>query len=409
MVSPTTALRALSASGAFASRAFLPLLVIAVVARFPELLTWLPFVQSPAVVVPSSLEWLLSTPALGVLALLAAGEMWAEHDTDVRDVVGSALPVLRGVAAALGTLALIDPESAALVREVVSSAGIPTTVAATAAIIVGVVTFVLSGLRERMLATVHSALDDLRLLRPIAWLEDVWSVGGLLLAIVAPFLAIACIAVLLVVGWLARRSVEAHAEKQRVPCTACGHRARPEAVACASCSVTLVPATSPGSFLWPDRWAEAIVPPSEIDERRRRDLELIGQGRCPRCAEARTGSDIDRGLHGCGWSLEMGTLRASMHEELGRRMQRLALPALGIGLVPIIGPAIAYVTARARLASPARRYLPLGSRLRARVRGWLLAIPLLLLAGIPLASGLAALAFVAIQGWTWRLELARGS
>ena len=80
------ALQALTATGAFAARAFLPLFLLGLIARFPELITWLPFCPDPPLVLPATLAFMSSTWCLLLLGLLALDEIQADKHPDVRDM-----------------------------------------------------------------------------------------------------------------------------------------------------------------------------------------------------------------------------------------------------------------------------------------------------------------------------------
>jgi hypothetical protein len=164
-----------------------------------------------------------------------------------------------------------------------------------------------------------------------------------------------------------------------------------------------VPSAEPTSKAWPDRWPDlgSAIPPFE------RGLDLVGQGRCPGCAERRPSAEILAGMPcSCGWPdgderTPGEDWRRDLLRHVERRATRTMLPVAMMSVVPIAGAATALVVARMRISAPLRRWLPLTSRLRARWTTRLLVGLLLLASGIPIVSVLAGPLIVAVTWRTW--------
>jgi hypothetical protein len=407
-------LRALAVAGPLASRAFVPLLVLAGIARWPEAVTWIPFCPSPPVTLPPGLEWLSSTWALAGLAALSALELWADKDPDAREALDLVAPVLKAAAAVAAALMVLDPASTEALRSLAgdapAGAGLGLGAGAGAggvglaalarpiaiALSAGLLTWMLNRWRTGLLEHVRHAGDDIGVSRLTSWAEDAWALGGIVLLIAAPLLAIVAALILGGALWLAQRAADAHAESRRVPCPACGTRARPEATSCVACRTPLAPSSPASSAAWPDRWPDAVLGRSPGAHA----LDLLARGRCPSCAETRPPAEILSDLpHACGWP--GGEWRLPLRNHVRRRALRLMVPALLMGLVPIVGPAAGLVLGRLRVAAPLRRYLPASARFRARWTFRLIAIVLLVGAAIPLVSAIASALLVAVQEWIW--------
>ena len=418
-MSVTAALQALGSSSLFASRAFLPLLVIALVARFPELLTWLPFVPEPPVLLSERLAWLVSDWCLVTLGILSLVELRIDKDPDLRALVDELSPWLKGAAAVVLSFGLLDAESNALLDELSSQPGLgllaggPTRLGSllAASVAVGLATLLLARFRRSVLEHVESADPDdgLGLMRFASRIEDAWAAGGMLLVLAAPLIALALAALLLGLAALVNRRLELRAESRRRPCASCGEATWPSASACPACGQPCRSAEAPSSRLWPDRWLSPRAWTGDCDGRDRA-LELLAQGRCPACAEPRDANELRAGSpHGCGWpdeSTVTGELGrdwpAELDRHLGARAGRLAAACFVLGLLPVIGAVVALVVGRLRVVLPYRRFLGLGGRIGAR---WLArsgTFLLVLLSGVPLVSAVAAPAIVGIQVWSHR-------
>lgn len=415
-MSLVASLQALSTTGAFASRAFLPLLVVASIARWPQLVNWMPFVPERPIMLSERLAWIASPWCLAILAVLVILESLAERDSDARQILQELDAPLKGVAAFVTAFALVDAESAALLRHVASipvlasGVNIPdggTLLAIAFALVVGGITFGLAVWRSMVFREARDVADDFGLGRPVAWLEELWSAGSLVLAIVAPFIAILVAVASLGVLKAAQLALERAAESGRQPCDSCGVPVLPAASACPACGAARQPTGTGAGAVWPDRW---------FARGGDRGLELLGRGRCPACAERREPGELLALMpHGCGWPDRLASERQWASDLLVRvrgRVAPLALTAGLLGLVPVLGTVAALVLARARIGAPLRRYLPVRSRMRARWTVRLVAIPLLLGSGIPVISAACAASLVALSGLAWTAaferELARG-
>jgi hypothetical protein len=398
------ALQALSASGSFASRAFLPLLIFGSIARWPQLVNWIPLVPDRPIVLSERLDWIASPWCLLVLAALAVLEALAERDGDARQVLQEIDAPLKAIVAFVTAFALVDSESASILRRIAElpvvgagpNLGDPSTLLALGfALVVGGVTFVLAAWRSAVFREARDVADDFGMGKPVAWLEEAWSAGSVLLAVVAPVLAIIAAVLAIAALKLVQVAVERAAERGRRACPACGAATLPAASACPACGAAAIPMASAAGVAWPDRWL------SRGDS----ELELFSRGRCPSCAERREPADLLAAVpHACGWPHRGEASRPWSRDLLVHvrsRVAPLALTAGLLGLLPVAGSVAALVLARARLGAPLRRFLPPGSRMRARWTVRLLAIPLLLGSGIPVLSAACAASLVVLSGLAW--------
>src|SRR5690348_10360307 len=154
------ALRALAVAGPLSSRAFLPLFVLAAIARWPEAITWVPLCPDPPVVLPHALEWMASGWGLTLLGVLALLEVSADKDPDARRALELVTPVLKTGAALVAAVLVLDPESARALRVLahadVATAGVGgATWAGALVLAAGTITFLLQRWRALMLEHVR--------------------------------------------------------------------------------------------------------------------------------------------------------------------------------------------------------------------------------------------------------------
>ncbi|MEM7248380.1 MAG: DUF4126 domain-containing protein [Acidobacteriota bacterium] len=411
-MTPLAALQALSSTSVFAARAFLPLFVVALVGRFPELVTWLPLISDAPLVWPEDLGWLISDAGLAGLGALTLLELFAEESPDARVVLNWIQPALKAGAAMLSTFALTSGSSRELIQELaqlaspggVALAGGGRAPLIAMTVVVGIAVFFFA----RWRAGLTEALDELDggeglgLAKVFVRLEALWAAGGALLVLFAPLLCLVLAAVMLGgLAWL-RRRVEQAEKERRQPCRACGAAVLPEAIACPACEQRRQPTRRASSRAWPDRWIEL---PSEADPPYRHGAELLASGRCPACAERRDSDELLASEPcACGWpgnARELGVPGRDWPTELQallrRRAWKLGIACALLGLVPVLGAAAALAFGRFRLAAPRRRHLGITQRLAGR---WLVRASLavlVLLAGFPLVASLLGPLSIAVQ------------
>jgi len=415
-LSITVALQGLAGAGVFASRAFLPLFIVALVARFPELVSWAPLVPEQPVALSDRMGWLVADWCLITLGLLAVAEIRFDKSPEIRELLSGVDPWVKGAVAFTATFGLLDGEAASLLDQLASSAAllIPrggVALVLGASLAVGVAVVFAARLRGRMLEHVAAADPDggLGLMRFTSMVEDFWAAGGILLVLLAPAVAaVLALLLLAVVAWADRR-LERRAEARRRPCVSCGELLRAESAACAQCGTPREPDETPSSRAWPDRWLPAAEPAAD------RALQLLAQGRCPACAERRDPrSLLSNQTHGCRWPAvtdQAGGLGVDwtthLDAHLGRRAAHLAAFAFLLGLLPVVGAIAALVLGRLRIAVPYRRYLTFGGRLGSRWLARAMTVLLVLLSGVPVVSAIAAPGLVLVQLVAYRRAFRR--
>ena len=124
VVSITVALQGLAGAGVFASRAFLPLFIVALVARFPELVAWLPLAPEQPVALSDRMAWLATDWCLITLGLLAIAEIRFDKSPEIRELLSGVDPWVKGAVAFAGTFGLLDGEAASLLDELASPAAL---------------------------------------------------------------------------------------------------------------------------------------------------------------------------------------------------------------------------------------------------------------------------------------------
>ena len=207
---------------------------------------------------PEGMLWLVSFPAVGVAATLAALELLSQHETEISEVlrelkIDHLLGAFGAFSAALvfASLGMPEEEAGALIQGASTSASadlvraVDTTVQSQhsdtvkAAAIGGGVSLNLALTWVR--GHVHAFLDEFEL-------KGVWQrveTGGvsalLLIIIFLPLIALLIVAMLTVslgiFGWMARQAQKWSDQYGRVPCAHCQHLVPPEALRCSACAL----------------------------------------------------------------------------------------------------------------------------------------------------------------------------
>lgn len=379
---------ALGAAGPLASRAFLPLLAVLLLARFPAAMEYL---GAAAPKVPDQLSFMATTWFLGLVAALAVAELLADKNSDVKEAYDLTMVYVKAAVAVLVALTVV-PQEATRVVPGVAHAGLGGALAVGLA--VAALTWWMGRLRARFFDTLRELDDDdhLGVQKIISLLEDLWSVCGVVLVVVLPMLALVLTGLLLALVVLVRRYMEYRENRQRVDCPHCQHKVLPTALRCGQCHGELEP---PELLTW-KLWGKPDPCPSPMPEQARKTqaLVLVSRRRCPACGEKGEITQVIRqGCQVCG--------AAPIHRDYPgwfddyqratiRRGWLLMVPVIAASFLPVIGFAVAVVAARVVVVSPLRVFLGRGQRFMLRWGLRLLTLLLLIPANLPVVSILAA-------------------
>ena len=382
------AIAALGAAGPLASRAFLPLLAVLLLARFPGAMQWLGAAPPR---VPEQLSFMGSTWFLALVAALAMAELLADKNSDVKEAYDLTMVYVKAGVAVLVALAVVPQETVKVIPGV-AQAGLGGALAV--GLLVALLTWWLGRLRARFFDVLRQLDDDdnLGIQKMISLLEDLWSVCGVVLLVVLPILALVLTGCLLLSVVLVRRYLEFRENCQRVDCPHCQHPVLPTALRCKQCHGELEPA----ELLTWKLWGKADPAPTPLPEQTRKTqaLRLASRRRCPACGEkGEITKVIPKGCEVCG--------AAPLHQRYPdwfddyqratiRRGWLLLLPVVAASFLPVVGFAVAVVATRVVVVSPLRIFLGRGQRFMLRWGLRLLTVLLLIPANVPVLSILAA-------------------
>lgn len=341
-------LQGLGSVGVFASRAFLPALVTALVLRFGPQVSWL----DHAGLIPHVTDvptWFTSNTALIVLGLLAALELLAERSPEASTVLAEVHDYLKAVMAVVTYLGAVNATDRAVADQVIRKAGMGGSLAALA---VGAGALLAARARGAVLGPLAEADedDDLGLQRLLRWTEDLWAGLGAVALVVFPVLALAAFGLaVLVLVWVERR-LEAGADRGNVPCASCGRPIHPSAPACPSCRSPVDQPRDVGLLGRPK------ARPADL---RRLPYRLVAVKRCPACATRLGRRSVRQTCGVCGHHLMDDPKFARDYiAAIDRRVPGVLLVCLLLGLVPVLGVIPGVVYYRLALVAPFRRYIP---------------------------------------------------
>ena len=372
-------LHGLGSVGVFASRAFLPAFVTALLLRIgPDVpglarLGLLPHVQN----VPT---WFTSDLALVVLGLLAALELAAERFPEVKEVFDQVHGYLKAGMAAFTYLGVLNATDRAAIAPLLQHAGF---FEFAPAMIVAAATLGLTRVRAAILSPLHEADedDDIGLQRLLRWGGDLWGALGPVALILLPLLTIATFGVAVAgLVWIERR-VEARGDQLKVACRHCGQAIHPSALVCPVCHQAVEAPRGVGLLGRPKETAADVgsLP-----------YQLVAVKRCPSCATRFDRRGVQQTCRVCGYRLmDDPAFARSYIATIDRRVPLVCLIACGFGLIPVLGVIPGVVAYRLGIVAPFRRYIPAGQTILLRWGVRLAVVVLVGLQWVPVAGALA--------------------
>ena len=337
----------------FASRPFLAALFTALIAKFG---TGLPFLADSAVVqaLARAPHWFTSWPMLAVLLALAVLEVLAVKHSEVRAFMDEFDAYLKTAVAVLVSLALLDKQSVETIQSIphpVHKAGLG--IQSTLAIVVGALTYGTALLRKGavgVLAEIDDH-DDIGVQSLLNWVENSWTVLGILFLVVFPIVALVLSALTVLGLWAFRKRAERREALSKVPCVKCATPVFPHATRCPVCHTPLAAPRAVGVFGTPKS-----TPAREIA---RQPFDLIARKRCPVCATRLKERAVRQACPTCR-TVTFASL-AEFHDYLrvlqGRLPMTLAI-CFGLSAIPVIGVIPGVIYYRLTLVSGLRGYVP---------------------------------------------------
>ncbi|MEY4509620.1 MAG: hypothetical protein RLZZ450_1742 [Pseudomonadota bacterium] len=376
----------------FVSRAVLPLLATAILARLglamsqpgvAEGLAWLNVV--PASTIPS---WATSDAGLLALGTLAALEFASQHVAELRNLGSRTHTFVRAVAAAFLTAVLLGDPAYATAGGV---AGVPLVTSAAVGSLamlwaagVGCTVWFFAGMRRTIFEFLEDSDpdDDLRLQRLLAWAEDGIGLVGVFLVLLVPFLTALLALVAMLMLYLGQRYLDRRVASDVVPCPACAVSLQRAALACPSCRATQQAPRQVGLL--------GVATHAAVVDRRAHRQSLLKKRRCPSCASRFAEHRADQHCTQCGTPAFVSTVERDAYlSELDRALPTTLLISAAFSAIPVVGliPGIIYY--RVTLVSAVRGYIPRGQGFVLRIALRIFKFVLLCVQWIPLLGSLA--------------------
>jgi hypothetical protein len=381
----------------FASRPFLAALMTAGFMRWGE---HLPFLDPEVAkgLAAHAPQWFTGNATLGVLAVLAALEIYAAKSPDVRAFLEEIDGFVKAGVAVLVSTALLDKESVAILKAIDHQdiLGLHTLWA----LLIGGAVYVMSALRRAVLEWIFDIddNDDLGVQTLLMRVETAWTVGGLFFIVVFPLAAIVLSALTALGLWWLQRRAEYKEEQSKVPCASCAARVHPSALTCHACAKPVPAPRKIGVFGQPR--------PALVEDREEHRFMLVARKRCPVCATRLKQRVVRQECPTCRRVTFASPQEFEQYlDALSARLPRTLLVCLLLGAIPIVGviPGVAYY--RLTLVAGLRGYIP---PLRGCVSRWIVRIVNWVLIGfqvIPIAGALVLPVMCMTNYWIYRRAL----
>ena len=372
-------LQGLGSVGIFASRAFLPAFVTALMLRYGPQLPWLAHSRLLTQVrdIPA---WFTSDASLVVLGLLSAVELAAERSPEARIFLDEVHGYLKAGMAALTYLGVLDATERAAVGQVVKQAGLFDFVPVMA---VAAGTFFATRVRGAVLGPLVEADedDDLGLQKILRWGGDLWGTLGPVALIALPLLTIALLGLTVLLLVVIERRIESRGERAKVPCAHCGQSIHASALACPLCKA---PVEEPRAVGLLGRPKDSPAGLASLP------FQLVALKRCPVCATRFERRAVRQTCGACGHRLmEDPPFARAYIASIDRRVPLACVVCFLLGLIPVLGVIPGVIYYRLTIVAPFRRYIPPGQGFLLRWGVRLAVVVLVAFQWVPVAGGLA--------------------
>ncbi|MCA9304845.1 MAG: DUF4126 domain-containing protein [Phycisphaerales bacterium] len=387
--------------GLFAVRGFIPAFFIALALRFGPELGLNPALaadlQQAAGSMGAAPSWFTSNPALVILGILACMEVGANKNPELRDVLSLIDRYFKPAMSALTYLGILSTTDAAFLDSTYQAAPMDAGIFSMmlmAAVMVS--TWIGAGLKNAAVATLTDLDpdDSLGLMKAISFVGDAWVVVGAILLVLLPIVvALLAFAMFGVIAYLRKRANKRDEASKR-PCGSCGERVYACAPSCPSCKAEQVDVQDVG-------WLGSCVDRSAHMENH--SQHLLAVGRCPSCASRIGRKDVEGGCPVCSFNpfLDPAFIKrfdGYMHLRL---VSTLIVCGL-VGLVPILGFAVAIVIYKLQLVGPYRRYIGRGTGMMARWGLRVLMVVAVFLQLVPGPNALVVAGLAFLSYWVYR-------
>jgi hypothetical protein len=342
-------LYALASVPMFASRPFLAAFVTAVLAKFGADIPWLKD-HDVIIALSHAPAWFTSWPVIVALAALAVTEALAVKHSEVRAFLDEIDSYLKTAVEMLVSFAILDKDSAQTIHSI-QRAGFG--FHSFFSLVVGALVYALSGLRRGVMGFLAEVddHDDIGLQSLLNWVENSWTVLGLLFLVIFPIVALVLSALTALGLWLVRRSAERREQRSKIPCAKCATPIFPHATRCFSCGAPIGEPRAVGVFGTPK-----ADPTPDIGRHR---FDLIARKRCPVCATRLTQRAVRQACPTCQTVTFASQVEFQYYlDALQRRLPKTLLICLGFSAIPLLGVIPGVVYYRLTLVTGLRGYVP---------------------------------------------------
>lgn len=385
----------LSATPAFAGRAFLTLFVIALFGRYG---TELPILTDG---VTASLEalpaWFTGDISLLILGILAVLEIAADKIPEAREAISFVDVYIKPTLSAFVTLQLLAPEFGETLAPVLglSELGAGTVFFPTAiviALIAGAITWGISTTRNIVLEPISDidSSGETALATIISWLTDIGSLFFVVIAIIAPILGFTLLLIVLGIVALIRLALAKREKSREVTCEHCSARHSVAAIECPQCH-------APHDALQLGLLGLTVTKDRVVNTQSHQ-FDLLKWRRCPCCAEKLPKRQLRQTCPRCktetfATAEDAKAYLSNLETLFSKAIVLIAL----VGLIPVIGLVFGVVYGRIKVISGARIYLGRFSNWGARLAVMLISFVLLWFQAVPLFGALAVAAMTTVS------------
>ena len=350
-MNPLLFTNALGSIGFFSSRIFLPALMTALLLRFGA---HIPLLDHAPLIFHAqhTPTWFTSNACITVLLVLSILEVAAQKNADARRLLHEFDVSAKAVMALLTTFGVASTEDTKFIQQTIHQAGF--TSAAIPALIAVIGTVGVGQVRGRVMSMLHDMdpEDLLHLQHLISWAEDAWVVGGVIILLLSPVIAvIGVVAMIGLLEWM-RRRLAAREELRRIGCVQCGEMIYPCATACFRCRTAVAHPHAIG-FLGQSK-------PDLEDDLENHPMRLLEKKRCPVCATHLKARTPHQTCAVC--STPIANAMAPYTPFITRRLPGVLTVAAALSAIPLLGMVIGTVYYRMLIVNPFMVYLPLGKR-----------------------------------------------
>jgi hypothetical protein len=385
-------LQGLGSIGIFASRAFLPAFVTAVLLRFGPHVPWLahtglmPHIRD----VPT---WFTSDAALIILGVLAALEIVAHRYAEAAAFLEQFHGFLKTGMAMLTYLGVLNAMDRAAANHLINEAGL---IESLPVLAIGAGVYIATQVRGAVLGPLSEADedDDLGFLGIIRWVEDLWAGLGPVALLLFPLLTVAAFGLAALILVIVERRLDSRRERAKVVCVNCGQPIQASVLMCHLCHA---PVNAPRDVGLLGQPKDRPTDPRSLPFR------LVAVKRCPVCATRLKRRAIKQVCGTCGHQL-MDEPRF-VHDYIAaidRRVPMVLVFCFLLGLIPVLGVIPGVIYYRLSIVAPFRRYIPPG---RVFLIRWVVRLAVVILVAcqwVPVAGGLAVPSMALINYLVYR-------